>query len=214
MGKNIALKILFSNLVLFVLSGQNSIESQKIKDKQDITSHVVMKSKFNPKHYKNLIVNFFNSIERATIIFSQFKDDKKIGNGFIAFDKLGRDGNFINIKSIIGEREFQIKGSSLDNMEYHDLYLDEKRKVNAPEIVKLLFSSRKDVESIVNKSFVTEKDGKIVCVIEYSDFTGSHKILLCFKKDPFTLTFWRLINRNEESSYIKVDDIRYNYKNS
>jgi len=207
MGKSGTLKILvfsvflWGNLSVSVGAQENKTASQKIGEvKKD--------------YYREQIAGFFNAIDRARIQFSQFKDDKKIGSGYIEFDKYGQKGNFITIYTSIGKRECLIKGSSLDNLEFHDLYLDEKRKVKAPEIVKLMFGKDNDVKSLLKKSFVTEKYGKIVCILKYDDFTGYHKILLCFNAKPFTLRFWRVVNRGEKASYIKVDDIRYNYKNS
>ena len=186
---------------LFSRVQQNKSETQEIGEvKKD--------------YYRKKIADFFNAIDRARIQFSQFKDGKKIGSGYIEFDKRCKNGNFITIYTAMGERELTITGSSLDDMEFHDLYLDERRNVKAPEIVKLMFGENKDVTGLLKKSFVTEKYGKIVAIIKYDDFTGYHKIILCFNQKPFTLRLWRVVNRGESSSYIKVDDIRYNYKNS
>ena len=172
-------------------------------------------AKRDDTYYKKLVVDFFTSINCANVEFSQFKEDKKIGSGTINFDRSDNAQKYIKIESLIGRRKFLLTGASLDKIEFEDCYLEEKKIIKAPEIVKLLFGTENDVSKIIKDSQITVTDSeKLVCVIKYDDFTGEHKILLCFKLKPFVLTFWRVINRDQTTSYIKVDALRYNYKSS
>ena len=211
MGSNYKLNQVIVVIFLLVFHFDARVNKKNVSTKE--TESVATKR--DNAYYKKLVIDFFTSINCANVEFSQFKEGKKIGSGTINFNRSDNAQKFIKIESLIGRRKFLLTGESLDKIEFEDCYLEEKRIVKAPEIVKLLFGTKNDVSKIIKDSQITVTDSeKLVCVIKYDDFTGEHKILLCFKLKPFVLTFWRLINRNQTTSYIKVDSLRYNYKSS
>ena len=210
MGSNYKIKISWVCYVVALFLYANDFNANNSANDNDKSAQQTTKQQ--EEYYKKLIVDFFTSINCARLEFSQFKENKKIGYGSINFDRREKSHKFIKIDSHIGKRQFIINGESLDKLEFEDVYLEEKKTIKSPEIVRLLFGNKKDVFSIIKDSQITVKDlSKVICIINYDDFTGDHKILLCFKLKPFTLTFWRVINRGKTTSYIKVDSLHYNY---
>lgn len=215
MGSNYKLNKLLLQIIAAVLLFVFHFDARGSKEDVFVKKSDSIAAKRDDAYYKKLVVDFFTSINCANVEFSQFKEDKKIGSGTINFDRSDNAQKYIKIESLIGRRKFLLTGASLDKIEFEDCYLEEKKIIKAPEIVKLLFGTENDVSKIIKDSQITVTDSeKLVCVIKYDDFTGEHKILLCFKLKPFVLTFWRVINRDQTTSYIKVDALRYNYKNS